>query len=108
MNKVPYAIVFALSSTAAAAQTTCNFATECFEAEACADTQFTVTISADAATLVTDFGDLAVVFADGPVMVAQDANATYLLTTLPDGARLSTQMTGSPMVVTYMGACSQK
>ncbi|WP_095589654.1 hypothetical protein [Actibacterium ureilyticum] len=101
----PVLTVLAALAALPAAARDCTFATECFEAEACADTQFSVTISDDGTTLVTDFGDLAVVFADGPVLVAQDANATYLLTDLPEGARLSTQMTGSPMVVTYLGQC---
>ena len=101
----PVLTVLAVLTALPAAAGDCTFTTECFEAEACAQTQFSVTISDDAATLVTDFGDLAVVFAEGPVLVAQDANATYLLTTLPEGARLSTQMTGSPMVVTYLGQC---
>lgn len=105
MKKLPYVIVLALPSMAFAAETTCTFTMECFETEACAETQFSVTLSEDQTTMVTDFGDLAVVYAEGPVLLAQDANASYLLTTLPDGARLSTQMADAPMVVTYLGQC---
>ena len=114
---VGLAVFFALliASTAAKAQSTCNFTTECFETDACQETafQFDFTKGEDVGTgtavqASTEFGDFAgYVVNQTPeaATYAFDASGTYYFLTVADReARLSTHMPG-PLTVHYQGTC---
>ncbi|SIT14979.1 hypothetical protein SAMN05421759_12140 [Roseivivax lentus] len=102
---------------AAAMSGTCRFTTECFEAEACAETEFTLDIEmAEAATqivqLVTDAetmtGEGQMLDQGGFLFQGGNANGAHLLTAAPDGAaRYSVHYFEGPMIVTYHGTCEE-
>lgn len=88
---------------------TCTFTTECYEAEACQDTSFSLTAALDDAKLVTDFGDLTVVGVknDAPVttVFATGEGAEYLLSRNAGTARFTAHSNDGPTSITYLGTC---
>ncbi len=112
-------LVILLSALPASAQTrdifaTCRFATECFEAEPCAETDFSFSVSRDDAhgfVIRTDAEDIPGMAFDNYLPDATSAligatdTAYHMLTIEPGGAaRYSVHMKG-PMSVSYLGAC---
>lgn len=93
---------------------TCQFGTECFEAESCADTDFGFVVTHDDTlgfVIQTDAENIdGLVFDNGfpdgtSTLIGATDTAYHMLTIAPDGAaRYSVQMQG-PMVVSYMGQC---
>ncbi|WP_371171130.1 hypothetical protein [Aliiroseovarius sp. 2305UL8-7] len=88
---------------------TCTFTTECYETEACQDTQFSLTARLDDAKLVTDFGDLVVVGvkSDAPLtaIFASGEGSEYLLSRNGDTARFTAHSNEGPASITYLGTC---
>lgn len=113
-----------LLSSAAFAQTQCNFTTECFENEACAETAFTLSYDITACPRApgprgiiaeTDFGQIrgqeiiascgsAEQVSDSTAFVLHGDGATYLLSVSGSEARLTTHVDG-PLSITYIGQC---
>lgn len=104
-----YLIALPCLLAAPAFATVCAFETECFETDACGDSAFSLTIADDHMTIDTEFGSLDVVNriyeGDQQSIFATGPGATYLLTSTPDGARLTTHMMDGPMTVSYIGTC---
>lgn len=99
-----------LSPMGAQALMSCDFTTECLDADTCADTDFQVELSGDSTTLSTVFGDLTVDFHDrgtgAMTYVAHTDSAAYFLTTYDTGgARFTMHSTDMPMALTYLGRC---
>jgi len=90
----------------------CTFTSECYEAESCQDTSFSVSVDMNNEKLVTDFGDLTIVATktDGgaTTIFATGDGAEYLMSRNANAARLSTHMTEGPEVITYLGTCEGK
>ncbi|THH38539.1 hypothetical protein E4Z66_02930 [Aliishimia ponticola] len=94
------------------AASACLFTAECFEADGCAESGFTLDLADadDAGRVVaaTEFGDLTgrglERAAVGVSYVLEGAGAVYLLTMSGTDARLSVHMEG-PIVATYLGTC---
>ncbi len=95
----------------------CTFTTECFETEACTETEFTLNIESasedtDNARITSDAetisGTIAMPAADGILFQGSNAAGAHLLTAAPDGAaRYSVQYFEGPMVITYHGTCEE-
>ncbi len=87
----------------------CNFTTECYEAEPCAETDFTLDVAIAEKTLTTDYGDLTIVAVKEvgglKTLFATGQGAEYLLSVSPEAARLSSQSNDGPQVITYLGQC---
>lgn len=96
----------ALTATGALAET-CTFTTECFEAEACQETNFEITIEGD--TLVTIAETIPVTSGGSDtkgVFVGYTSSAFHVLTREKSGpARYSTHIFDGMMMVNYMGTC---
>ena len=106
----PLAVIAALIPTPLLAGTfDCTFTTECFESEACADSSFTTEVSVENSKITTEFGDLEITAIeqtpDTKVLFAKGDGAAYLLSVTPEAARLTTQISAGPIVVSYLGAC---
>lgn len=99
---------FAIAAHTAAAQS-CNFTTECYEADACTDANFAITIDVDGEKVSTDFGDLTIVAAKtahfGAHIFATGDGAEYLISHLAGNARLTMHSGDGPQTVTYLGTC---
>ncbi len=103
---------------AASAKTYCVFQTECFEAEACAESTFRLdfegggsaggTRLSNGVVAETEFGDLpgyVIRQSEGAATYAfETGSAMYFLSFEGRDARLSVHMEG-PMVVGYLGTC---
>ncbi|MGH1577137.1 hypothetical protein [Planktotalea sp.] len=98
----------------------CRFTTECYEAEPCADTEFTPSLEARAgglteddtvveAKLVSDAGDAVLlgVRSGGTLSLSGGTfEARQLLTIAKDGAaRYSLHYADGPMAISYLGVC---
>ncbi len=109
MRLVVFSIAMMTVFTPAAQAAMCRFDTECFEAEACADSSFAAEMDIAAQTIETDFGTLAI--ADtraepGLVsVIASGDGARYMLTITKDGARMTAHLHDGPLVVSYLGQC---
>ena len=103
-------ILIALLLTASAAQAfECNFTTECYEAEACGETNFALTVDIEGKKLVTEFGDITL-FAVKELptlktLFATGEGAEYLLSVTRKTARLTTHANEGPQVISYLGSC---
>lgn len=118
MRYVTYSLVtagFCLISPAAQASSLCTFITECYEGEACKDTQFALTFRAGTGgpnemELVTDAETIGVAVG-GDSTAAHLAGMTdsgfYILTlTSADGtARFTAHLREGPQSITYLGTC---
>ena len=87
----------------------CSFNTECFEAEACAEANFTASVDVESEKITTEFGDLTIVAVKQETrtmtLFATGAGAEYLLSVTPQAARLTTHANEGPMVISYLGTC---
>ena len=93
---------------------TCHFTTECFEGEACTDTDFGFVVNHDDQTgfvIQTDAENIGGLVFDNrfpdetSTLIGATETAYHMLTIAPDGAaRYSVQMQG-PMVISYLGQC---
>lgn len=85
----------------------CVFTSECFESEACSETEFSVVIedgrlTTDAETIPVTSGGSETV----NVFVGYTASAFHVLTRETDGgARYSTHIFEGPLMVNYLGTC---
>ncbi|EPX78904.1 hypothetical protein [Litoreibacter arenae] len=110
MKHLYIAIAAALVSAPALA-TTCTFTTECFEAEACADSAFTVAIEEkDGATRLVSDAETIPVSVGGSdaarVYVGVTDSAFHLMSSSASGvARYSTHLYDGPIMVNYLGSC---
>ena len=87
----------------------CQFTTECYEAEPCAETVFAIDADIEGKAISTDLGDLVIVAVKETgrltTMFATGQGAEYLLSVTPQAARLSTHSNEGPQVITYLGTC---
>ena len=94
-------------STGTALAEQCTFTTECFEAEACSDTSFSLTIEGGA--LITDAETIPVSSGGSDattVYVGYTPSAFHILTREKGArARYSTHIFDGLMMVNYMGTC---
>lgn len=92
-----------------AADFTCAFTTECFEAEQCSDSTFAIDVMLGDEKISTEFGALTIVALKQSdalkTLFATGSGAEYLLSITSDAARLTTHMNDGPLSVTYLGAC---
>ena len=106
--RIALALTLALSPLPLVAQD-CNFLTECYEAEACQDTAFSLTADLPGERLVTDFGDLTIVAAKRAgrltTLFATGDGAEYLLSRNGDAARFTAHANEGPAAITYLGTC---
>ena len=102
------ALTLALSPLPIMAQD-CSFVTECYEAEACQDTAFSLTADLRGERLITDFGDLTIVAAKQSgaltTLFATGDGAEYLLSRNGDAARFTAHSNVGPAAITYLGTC---
>jgi hypothetical protein len=100
-----------LPAVSAASDYSCNFKTECYESEACAESDFTVEIRSGEDKFVTDFGTF-------PILAKRDTaailtvfvhteGAVYLMSSGPRAARLTVHITDGPQSLTYLGQCEK-
>ena len=92
----------------------CHFTTECFESEACSDTDFRFVVNHDddlAFVILTDAEDIDGLVFDNrgqdaaSTLIGMTDTAYHMLTINPDGAaRYSVHMEG-PMAIFYSGQC---
>lgn len=118
MKNMRYAIAIAvlcLNVNAASAASLCSFVIECYEGEACQETQFDLTFRAGTGgpnemELVTDAETIGVAVG-GNGNYAHLAGMTetgFYVLTLASGdgtARFTTHLAEGPQSVTYMGTC---
>lgn len=94
-------------ATSAFAGENCTFTQECFEAEACTETYFTMAIEGD--TLVTDAETISVNTGGSDtvgVFVGYTSSAFHVLTREKNGpARYATHIFDGVMMVNYLGTC---
>lgn len=87
----------------------CVFETECYEADACQETAFSLTADLDGERLITDFGDLTIVAAKHSgaltTLFATGDGAEYLLSRNGDTARFTAHANDGPTVISYLGTC---
>lgn len=106
MRAIICSVCLMVWSAPLAAQT-CTFTSECFEAEACGDTSFSMSVENGA--MVTDAETIPVSqggSAETRVFVGVTASAFHVLTAGSDGtARYSTHIFDGPLMVNYLGAC---
>ncbi|WP_375173046.1 hypothetical protein [Pseudooceanicola sp.] len=104
-------VLSALPGLAQASDYSCNFKTECYESEACAESNFTVAVRGGEDKFVTDFGTF-------PILAKRDTEsiltvfvrtdgAVYLLSAGPRAARLTVHITDGPQSLTYLGLCEK-
>ena len=119
-------ILLATGAHSVPAQTECAFSTECYETEACTETEFRISYSVTTCPRApgprvifasTEFGALrgqelaplkcsgSKSGSDSSGYVLTDGNATYLLSVSDQNARLSVHNTSDTSVVTYHGLC---
>ncbi len=100
-------IGLALSAAPALAET-CDFTQECFEAEACSETSFSMEIDGD--QLIMDAETIMVStsgFETARISVGSSSSAVHVLTRQTGGeARYSTHIFDGPLMVSYLGSCS--
>ena len=87
----------------------CTFTTECMEAEACGETEFSASFATDDEALVTDFGDLSIESIvedeDQITVFATGEGANYMLTVVENDGRMAVHMTEDSMMINYTGMC---
>jgi len=96
----------------------CAFTQECFEGEACADTDFAFEIRiagtaseiGEPLSIITDAETISVfrpiTFDDGHIMAGQSRGQAVFLSVAPDGAaRYSTHFNSDGFSITYTGTC---
>jgi hypothetical protein len=101
------------AAPAAALEAACAFSLECVEAEACAETDYSLTLSggADGVTLSDSAGDVAGEVSFTPsgatYFLAVGERATHLLTVMgPAGeTRYTVHLPAAGMAITYHGTC---
>lgn len=104
-------LCLSMPAAALAADYSCNFNTECYESEACAESDFTVEVRNGEDKFVTDFGTF-------PILAKRDTDeiltvfvhtegAVYLLSAGPRAARLTVHITDGPQSITYHGLCEK-
>lgn len=99
--------LIAIPGTGAAFE--CSFDKECYEAEVCGKSAFTLAVDIKAKKITSDVGDLIIVAVKEArglkTMFATGQGAEYLLSLTPKAARLSAQSNDGPQVITYLGIC---
>jgi len=99
-------MVLAVLSAPAVAEV-CNFTQECFEAEGCSETAFSMEI--DGNQMITDAETIPVSTGGSEttrVSVGYSASAFHVLTReIGGGARYSTHIFDGPLMVNYLGSC---
>lgn len=110
MRHIFWAVVFSAWAGAAAA-IECSFTTECFEAEACAATQFDATLDQGAQTAQFVTPSETILMSQGGsetvrVYVGVTGSAFHILTRGANGiARYTTHIFEGPLAVSYLGEC---
>ena len=105
-----------LSSTAWAGDeyAACHFTTECFETDACADTDFRFAVTHDddqGFVIQTDAENIGGLVFDNrgteaaSTLIGQTDTAYHMLTINPDGAARYTVHMEGPMTISYAGQC---
>lgn len=111
MRMLLASLLLALPSIAYSADYSCNFNTECYESEACAESDFSVEVRNGEDKFVTDFGTF-------PILAKRESDtiltvfvhtdgAVYLLSAGPRTARLTVHITDGPQSLTYLGLCER-
>ncbi|MCK0143681.1 hypothetical protein [Aliiroseovarius sp. F20344] len=107
-TRLTFALILSTLSLPAFAQE-CLFETECYEADACQETAFSLTADLDGERLITDFGDLTIVAAKQSgaltTIFSTGDGAEYLLSRNGDTARFTAHANDGPTVITYLGTC---
>ena len=107
MTRVLMAFLVAVGLSGGAWAETCTFTTECYEAEGCEETNFTMEVQRD--KLITDAETIPVGTGGSDtvnVFVGYTASAFHVLTREVDGqARYVTHLFDGPVMVSYLGAC---
>ena len=104
-------LLTALPGLAVASDYSCNFKQECYEAQACAESDFTAEVRGGEDKFVTDFGTF-------PILAKRESDtiltvfvhtegAVYLLSSGPRAARLTAHITDGPQSITYLGLCEK-
>lgn len=101
-------LVFCVFLPAAALTENCTFTTECFEAETCAETDFSMLV--DGGNIITPSETIQVTKGGSDevaVYVGITPSAFHLLTHSANGfARYSTHIYKGPLMVSYLGECT--
>lgn len=111
MKRLLACMLLVLPSVVHAADYSCNFNQECYEAEACAESDFTVEVRNGEDKFVTDFGTF-------PILAKRENDqiltvfvhtegAVYLLSAGPRAARLTVHITDGPQTLSYLGLCEK-
>ncbi|MFD0981278.1 hypothetical protein [Tropicimonas aquimaris] len=113
MKAVPLIIAAVVSSGPSLAQTLqCQFTSECFDTEACAESAYemTVRLEGDIARLSAvdgDFDGTAAALGDGNLIRFASGFGPAMLTIHGDAARFSTHGAADAMMVNYSGTCRE-
>lgn len=104
-------LLLILPSLAAATDYSCGFNKECYEDEACAESDFTVEVRNGENKFVTDFGTFPILAKreDASILTVfvHTDGAVYLMSSGARGARLSVHITDGPQSLTYLGQCEK-
>jgi len=111
MRSIPIAIAALTPVGAWATDYSCNFNMECYEDEACADSNFTVEVRGDEEKIATDFGTFPILAIRNEenrltVFVTSDG-AVYLLSASDTAARFTAHITDGPQAINYLGTCEK-
>ena len=94
-----------------AADYSCNFDTECYEDEACAESGFNVEVRGDEQKIATDFGTFPILAirdeGEGITVFVNSDGAVYLLSASDSAARFTAHLTDGPQSITYLGQCEK-
>lgn len=112
-SRILTAIVVVLAAPTALLATdySCNFNTECYESESCAESSFTVEVRNGEDKFVTDFGTFPILAKreDPEILTVfvHTEGAVYLLSSGARAARLTVHITDGPQSLTYLGQCEK-
>jgi len=108
MSRPSFIFASLLAMSAPVAAETCNFTSECYEDESCAETTFSMEVHPD--KLVTDAETIPVGTGGSDtvnVFVGYTANGFHVLTREVNGqARYATHYFEGPIMINYIGTCS--
>lgn len=105
------AVLLIMAGPASADVMNCKFTTECFEAEACQETDYDVAIAGELSDARFESASASMIaFVEkseaATTITARDDTGMHLLITTPDGsARYTNLMPDVPMVISYLGSC---
>jgi hypothetical protein len=96
---------------ALAADYSCKFNTECYESEACAESNFSVEVRGNEEKIATDFGTFPILAirdeGDRLTVFVTSDGAVYLLSASDTAARFTAHITDGPQAINYLGSCEK-